>query len=154
MTIIVKKSDLENEIYDLFFLNMLFKDSDIPTECYARSWINHVSPNLKSFNSNDKTGKWCIFSTPKNVDSDWLLIKAAIDKNDLMLAKVSTRGSLACRKKYVICVYTNDWSNLDDLKKTREVLRELGFTKPLKYKRDIETINRVYGGKKEFYLTM
>lgn len=145
---------------DVAFLKQLLAqyavNSDIPTECTIKHWIDAFSPKVmeEGFASNEKTGKWCIFVSEKTVDAKWKLVKEAIDKNELLIAKVATKFHQLYKKGYVICVYTKDWSDEADLKASREVLRKIGFSKPLKYKRDLETINRVYGTENEFYLTM
>ena len=39
----------------------------------------------------------------------------------------------------MICVYTYDWTDEEDVRRIREVLRELGFVKKIPYKADQET---------------
>lgn len=146
--------------HELDFLKKLLAQqsvsSNIPTECMNKHWIDAFSPTVleEGFESNDKTGKWCIFVSEKTVDEKWKLVKEAVERDELLIAKVATKFHQLYTKGYVICVYTKDWSDEKDLKASREVLRNLGFKRPLKYKRDIETINRVYGTENEFYLTL
>ena len=64
---------------------------------------------------------------------------------------VNLRGRILISKHGINGTLGGD---MDDLKKSREVLRELGFTDPISYKRDVETMNHVYGTKDEFYVTM
>lgn len=136
-------------------LDNFLSRSDVPTKCRSQHWLQSHSPSLLEFKSNDKTGKWCIFVSEKTVDAKWLKIKEALAKDELLIAKVSTQLHKRSKSaKYVICVYTKDWSDKEDLQKSREVLRKLGFNRPLKYKRDIETINGVYNAPDEFYLVM
>ncbi|OLL28144.1 hypothetical protein BTH42_29695 [Burkholderia sp. SRS-W-2-2016] len=68
-----------------------------------------------------------------------------------MFANVSTVLRSMGRDGHVICVYTRDWTDKQDLLRVREVLRSLGFVEELGYKRDIDTQNRVYGSG-EWYL--
>lgn len=130
-----------------------FKDSPIPTCNTYRPWISYSSKIFKGFKSNENTGKWCIFAAGSTINKKWDLIKSLIDSGEIVHAKVSTNLFLpkSRSKKYVICVYTKDWNDLKDLNKTRESLRSVGFNRPLKYKRDIDTMNNVKGSK-EFYL--
>lgn len=130
------------------------KDSDQPSECEARYWIYARSPSSEGFGSTDKTGKWCIFTSRNVVDSKWAKVREAVLADRLVCAKVSTRRTTKGSKRFVICVYTRDWADRSDLEQTREVLRSIGFKRPLKYKRDLETINRVYNTPDEFFLTL
>ena len=137
---------------------MLYKKSDLPSEDLSVFWHQVASPKLKKFQSNDKTGKWCIFLDANEVDAAWDKIKKHILKTknveELFLAKVSTKLGSQNQDKHVICVYTHDWSDQENLIQTRQTLTSLGFTSPLKYKRDQETIEHKYGTEDEFYLTL
>lgn len=133
---------------------MMFQNSDLPSENKSRYWLYEAKPGLQSFYSNDKTGKWCIFVSRSEVDEQWSKIKQVIKEGKLLVAKVSTAASLKSETEHVVCVYTEDWSDKEELKRTRQVLKEIGFESPLGYKRDIETKNRVYGSNSEFYVTM
>ena len=42
--------------------------------------------------------------------------------------------------RYVICVYTRDWRNEAEVQQARQVLRSVGFSERLGYKRDSDTI--------------
>lgn len=130
-----------------------FKDSPIPTCNTYRYWISYTSKITKGFRSTEDTGKWCIFAAASTINKKWDLIKSLIDSGEIVHAKVSTSLFLpkSRSKKYVICVYTKNYNDIEDLKKTREFLRSVGFNRPLKYKRDIDTMNNVKGAK-EFYL--
>jgi hypothetical protein len=52
---------------------------------------------------------------------------------------------------HVICVYRRDWRDDAAITAAREVLRALGFTEELGYKRDIETARGTYGSADEWY---
>lgn len=131
-------------------------ESETPSDSTFGYWLSAVSPtvNKNGFSSDEKSGKWCITVSNRKVDDAWAKIKQAVLDDKLSLAKASTKLALQKFKTHIICVYTLDWSDKEELEKTREILRQLGFTKPLKYKRDLETINKVYGTKNEYYLTM
>lgn len=127
-------------------------DSDIPTDNTYSYWINHT---FQGFCSTEKTGKWCVFSTESMVNKKWEKIKNLIDSGIIIHAKVSTKRFLSHSrsKKYVICVYTKDFNDIEDLIRTRNALRSIGLNRPLNYKRDIDTMNGVRG-KKEYYTKM
>ena len=139
---------------DELLLKMIIKslDSCIPTENEYSFWINHT---YKGFSSNENSGKWCIFASESTINKKWEKIKNLVDSGDIIHAKVSTKRFLAYSrsKKYVICVYTKDFNNMEDLIRTRNVLRDIGYNRPLNYKRDIDTKNGVRG-KKEYYIKM
>ena len=44
----------------------------------------------------------------------------------------------------MICVYTYNWTDEDDVKKIREELRQLGITEKIGYKSDQDTIEGKY----------
>ncbi|WMY07270.1 putative phosphothreonine lyase domain-containing protein [Paraburkholderia phenoliruptrix] len=129
----------------------LFRKSDKPSEDMSCNWHYKKSPSYNAFASTDASGKWCIFVSPADVDEEWSKISDAIENNQLMCAKVSTALRSMGRDGHVICVYTRDWADRQDLMRAREVLQSLGFVKELGYKRDIDTRNRIYGAG-EWYL--
>lgn len=139
---------------DEILINMMIKemDSNIPTENDFRYWINYTK---NGFSSNDISGKWCVFSSESTINKKWDLIKGLIDSGGIVHAKVSTKKYFpkSRSKRYIICVYTKDFNDLEDLIRTRELLRSIGLKRPLNYKRDIDTKNGVRG-KKEYYTKM
>ncbi|CAL8475655.1 DUF1917 domain-containing protein (plasmid) [Caballeronia sp. S22] len=109
------------------------------------------SPSCGTIRSGPTTGKWCIFAASSDVDQAWEKIKGAVESDKLVFAKVSTALRSLGRDGHVICVYTQDWTDKQDLLRVREVLRSLGFVEELGYKRDVDTQNRIYGPA-EWYL--
>lgn len=130
---------------------LLLSGSERPSEDLTRSWHMRKSPSCGAIFSGPTTGKWCIFAPSSDVDQAWAKIKGAVESDKLVFAKVSTALRSMGRDGHVICVYTRDWTDTQDLLLIREVLRSLGFTEELKYKRDIDTLNRIYG-RGEWYL--
>ncbi|MBJ9658618.1 DUF1917 domain-containing protein [Burkholderia multivorans] len=129
----------------------LFRKSDKPSEDLSCNWHYKKSASYDHFSFSDATGKWCIFVSRDDVDEEWSKISDAIENNQLMCAKVSTALRRMGRDGHVICVYTRDWADRQDLMRVRTVLRSLGFVKELGYKRDTDTRNRIYGSG-EWYL--
>jgi hypothetical protein len=123
----------------------LFKKSDQPSEDLSCNWHYKKSPSYDDFASVAAAGKWCIFVSPNKVDEEWSKIRDAIEKGQLMCGKVSTALRSMSRDGHVICVYTRDWADRQDLMRAREVLRSLGFVEELGYKRDIDTRSGKYG---------
>ncbi|MFM0402587.1 putative phosphothreonine lyase domain-containing protein [Paraburkholderia aspalathi] len=93
------------------------------------------SPSCGIIRSGPTTGKWCIFAPSSDVDQAWAKIKCAVEGDNLLFAKVSTALRSMGRDGHVICVYTQDWTDKQDLLHVREVLRSLGFIGELGYKR-------------------
>ena len=123
----------------------MFRESEKPSADFSRSWHIRQSPSLDDVPSGDRTGKWCIFAPTVDVDSAWAKIKSAVDSDKVFCAKVSTGLRSLGRDGHVICVYTRDWEDKQDVFRVREILRSLGFVEELGYKRDIDTLNGVYG---------
>lgn len=131
-------------------LDVLYAPSDKPSLDRSQSWHVARGPG-EPFCSSETSGKWCIFATPAEVDRAWTRIKRAVEQGRLRHAKVSTaliRGD----RPHVICVYTADWRDTEDLLTTRTILADLGFVEELGYKRDQETRERVYGTAAEWFL--
>ena len=91
-----------------------------------------------------KVGKWLFFVAEKYIDDTWKNVNKAIESGKLWTtAKVST----AWRSKggvYVVCVYTHDYEDMQDVMQIREYLREMGFKRPVSYKTDVQTLAGVY----------
>ena len=113
-----------------------------PTETFETYWIFELNENYKFLKdrSERESGKWLIFEHKKHIDNTWELIKEAT-KNGLLgpSSKVSTsKPNLNSKDKnyYVICVFTEDYNNEEDLKRVEENLRKLGIENRLSYKLD------------------
>lgn len=98
----------------------------------------------------DKIGKWMIFVPHKEVDLKWILVDLAHSAGVLGIdAKVSSSRILAASGEHVICVYTRDWQDEEDVMRVRTKLRRLGFNRILHYKRDVDTRAGKYSGSGE-----
>lgn len=88
-------------------------------------------------------GKWLVYRDASEINNAWKLIAKAVFNGELgMSAKVSTTRQ--GKERYVICAYTYDYLDLDDVKGVREKLRDLGFEESLCYKPDICTYLGIY----------
>jgi hypothetical protein len=123
----------------------LLTRSGNPSEDLSRGWLYETSPRFRGVTSSDLTGKWCIFVPRGDVDAAWEKIKDALKSDQLWCAKVSTALRRMSRDNHVICVYTANWTDTQDLLQVRDVLRALGFVKELGYKRDVDTRRKLYG---------
>ncbi|KAI9653458.1 MAG: hypothetical protein M1831_006006 [Alyxoria varia] len=72
---------------------------------------------------NVRVGKWMLFPTVENVDHDWKLVAKGTTQNKLGIdAKVATAGEDRDPGQRLICIYTRDFDDTNDV---RRVLKEL-----------------------------
>ena len=88
-------------------------------------------------------GKWLIFVPIERVDIVWSKIKLATEagrlgeQSKVATAKDSPNATNSGTK--VICVYTYDWTDEEDVMRIRQELRQLGITRKIPYKADEDT---------------
>lgn len=78
-----------------------------------------------------------LFCTVFEINEVWESVAKATANNELgIAAKVATKPHLDQRTERLICVYTEDFSNIKDVTRVAEKLKQLGLTrgKPLYYK--------------------
>jgi hypothetical protein len=123
-------------------------DSGNPSEVTNAAFIV-ATYKEKMRKESDRVGKWLLFVPEKNIDSTWQNVKKAVEAGKLWKkAKVST----AWRSKggvYVVCVYTYDHEDAEDVMRIREYLREMGFKRPVSYKTDKQTLAGIYSDNTE-----
>jgi hypothetical protein len=99
----------------------------------------------------ERSGKWMIFVSVADVDEVWAKIKDATEQGLLgSSAKVATaRPNPLARdpKKRVICVYTYDSDDVEDVRRVRGKLRELGIVAKIGYKEDAATLAGIYANR-------
>ncbi|AEO67752.1 1aa27437-0e3f-49f3-828c-21c5fee6622b [Thermothielavioides terrestris] len=94
-------------------------------------------------------GKWMLFPEPGSVNSVWAKVARATANNELgVSAKVETR--VDSQKARLICVYTRDFRDKDDVARVLNRLRQLELVSPggkqIYYKSDAWTHLGIYGG--------
>jgi len=91
----------------------------------------------------ERGGKWLIFVPVALIDEVWAKIKFATEEGKLgKTAKVSTarpNPNSPSPDKSVICVYTYDSTDQEDVWRVRQVLRDLDVTWKIPYKTDEDT---------------
>ena len=98
------------------------------------------------------SGKWLIYVYREHVDKLWDEIEKLVDEGKIWSAKVSTSAHPWTSKgKHVICVYTKNYLDEQDVMKTREVLRQIGIENRLTYKPDIYTLLGIYSDNKKSF---
>jgi ribosome-binding ATPase YchF (GTP1/OBG family) len=121
----------------------------IPSKCIHNSWIysypqgNH-DKEVEPLEDISKVGKWLVFIDRNNIDRIWSDIKKATEKGTLGIeAKVSSKkqtDAFGNKKEHVICVYTKNLEDKDDVMRVRNQLRKLGINHKIPYKRDLDTV--------------
>ena len=91
-------------------------------------------------------GKWLIYSAPENIDDVWKTVAQTYIQGELGNSiKVSTATpEEADTERYLICVYTADYLDTEDVQRVRDKLRLLGFEAVLYYKPDLYTYLQIY----------
>lgn len=108
--------------------------------------VDQVSTDKLARESGLVVGKWLVYVSADQIDDVWQTIASATLKGELGVdAKVATaRQASSAGGEYVICVYTENYLNMEDVQRVRDKLRELGFTQRLYYKPDIYTYLGIY----------
>ena len=122
-----------------------------PSEVFNDYWIYARRKAGVYPASTIRSGKWLIFASVDEIDSTWAVIKQATIEGRLGgVSKVATARDNPTSKDpntKVICVYTYDYEDTEDVFGIREVLYGLGFDKRLVYKSDRATREGRYGPK-------
>ena len=96
----------------------------------------------------ENSGKWLIFVNIDDVDLIWEKIKSATENGLLgSSSKVATarpNPNASDNKMKVICVYTYDYSDKEDVLRIRKELRKLGVENKIPYKTDNATRQNQY----------
>lgn len=117
----------------------------LPSKVRDKYWVESTVPS-GVWTSN--TGKWLLFVSVTRVDSVWRTIDLETRSGRRGIAtKVATAKSntlAASTRVRLICVYTYDCTDLVDVRRVRQRLRELGFVKKISYKTDAATKDGQY----------
>jgi hypothetical protein len=92
-------------------------------------------------------GKWLVFLKRDYIDEYWLKIRDAVRDGRLgSSAKCSTAmpNPNASSSSHVICVYTYDAEDAQDVRRVRAALRKLGVIQKIPYKSDAATDQGLY----------
>lgn len=118
-----------------------------PSEVTDSYWLLAARKAIAYPAATENSGKWLIFAPISQVDEVWAKIKFATEEGKLgSSAKVATarpNPNATNPNNRVICVYTYDWTDQDDVRRIRQELRQLGIIWKIPYKADDDT----YAGK-------
>jgi hypothetical protein len=120
----------------------------LPAQEMRDVWIHAFRKTGEYPDDTERSGKWLIWLRAENIDRYWQAIKEAVEQGRLGgEAKVSTAASRQVKqgKPHVICVYTYDHTDREDVMRVRQVLRELGIKREIIYKADEDTHYLRYG---------
>jgi hypothetical protein len=123
------------------------RDERVPSQVSADFWIGAYRrvPGYPQAGA----GKWLIHARSAHIDNLWRIVMLATEEGYLgSYSKVST-ASLPYTEAtgiYVICIYTYDRNDREDILRIREALRELGIEQKIQYAiiLDKEQINLYY----------
>ena len=122
-------------------------DEQLPSNETQTYWIYAWNKHLVQ-NDTNRGGKWLIFVALRDLDQTWKLIKKETEEGLLgICAKTATAKENPIAQSSaakVICVYTYDAADEDDVIRVRERLRQIGFTKKLHYKTNEATLAGKY----------
>ena len=93
----------------------------------------------------ERVGKWMIYTSEKFYDETWNIIIKLTENGELVdNCKITRKGRSPTS---VICVYTYDGDDVDDVfRVAKKLIRELGLNNTIAYKEDSETYAGNYSG--------
>lgn len=112
----------------------------LPSQEYEKYWIRAENPHAKA--PVLYTGKWLLYVPVSELDNVWAQIREATENGRLgTSAKTATMvENPNARSRYkVMCVYTHDCRDLEDVTRVLRELRSMGFNGRLYYKEDLAT---------------
>ena len=116
------------------------KHLSLPSTCTSNYWIyaDYSRYIFKKPLVEREVGKWLIFENINAIDTTWAIVKKATEEGLLgPYSKVSTQKRSSDKfdkNSFVICVYTEDYNDKNDLKRVEAILREIGIKKEIYYK--------------------
>jgi len=131
----------------------VFATSEVRREYHTGSKREAVpvptnNAEINKYVNERKTGKWLVFVDISELDSTWKKVKKATKKGLLggaskaATAKPNPNASSPTEK--VICVYTYNWLDKEDVFRVEKALRLIGIKKTLYYKTDNDSLQGKY----------
>jgi hypothetical protein len=114
-----------------------------PTQDLDNYWIQDRVNNDYPDHT-ERGGKWLIFLKTELLDEYWNKIRQSLHDSGLgSIAKTATskpNPNAASSKEKVICVYSYDADDKEDVMRIRQSLRDIGITWKIPYKLDHATL--------------
>jgi hypothetical protein len=126
----------------------IWNDKRRPSKVEDSSWIIAARKDGNFAPSSPNTGKWLVFVQIENLDTVWEKIREATEKgllgdaSKVATARPSSRAKDPSEK--VICIYTYDYTDVEDVMRVRLELRNLGVDWKIPYKTDQATYEQKY----------
>ena len=130
-------------------------DERHPSHVTDGYWVCADAPGADAADIS-RCGKWLVFVLPGQIGTRWAQIKEATAQRLLGIqaeAATARQNPLATSQAKLICVYTRDWLDRDDVRRVLRGLRELGVSWRLSYKTDEATGADVYGRGSSLYVS-
>lgn len=118
---------------------------ELPSKIIDYYWIyadNLTLPRPRNY-PQDKIGKWMFFVEPQKVNEVWEIIKNKTEEGFLGInAKVATAKSSPKKtgNQHLVCIYTQDYENIEDIQKIATNIRSLNPQYDLFYKTNQATV--------------
>ena len=130
-----------------FELSKIYSNAN-PTEISNINWIYAKRENVDYPNPTKLSGKWLLFVNVAKLDETWRVIKKATEEGLLgefsKTATIKPSPNATKVNTKVICVYTSDYTNEEDVMRVRNELMNLGFVAKISYKADFATREGLY----------
>lgn len=128
-------------------LSSLYSNSK-PSEVTDIYWLYAFRKKGQYPERASKGGKWLVFVDQNEVDKVWEIVKKAVEEgklgNEAKVATAKPNPHSMNSTERVICVYTYDWTDQEDVRRIREELRKLGIEHKIPYKADQDTLDGRY----------
>ena len=119
-----------------------------PSKVDDAYWLYAVRQKGTYPEPTSRNGKWLVFVHRNKVDAVWQRIKKATEDGLLGdCSKVSTtrpNPNSTDPNRHVICVYTYDYKDGQDVRRVRKESRKLGLVAKMPYKTDEDTLRGRY----------
>lgn len=129
-----------------------------PSEETDEYWLYATAPIDKDATYGPSGGKWMVYVYVPDLDHAWATIREATRSGTLGPSSKSGTAranpndtAKGAKPTKVICVYTRDAEDRDDLGRVFAELRRLGFAGQLSYKTDADTQEGTYGKGSSLY---
>jgi hypothetical protein len=118
-----------------------------PSQIEDEYWVT-AAARKNRVRRTERAGKWLIFVPLGELDAAWAKVRKATEAGLLgdssKAATALLNPNAADPTKRVICVYTYDSNDREDVFRVRQALRDLGFDRPIPYKTDRATLEGRY----------
>jgi hypothetical protein len=118
-----------------------------PSQVLDKYWVS-ANSRKQGVRFTERSGKWLIFVPVTELDDAWSKVKQATRAGLLSNFSKAATGlpnpNAIDPTLKVICVYTYDAADREDVLRVRQALRDLGFDRPIPYKTDWATLDGRY----------